>query len=350
MIKNQPKERLLNDPTSNQFPLKIDDTVYHKMIEEVEDYAILLLDPQGIVKSWNKGTEKIKGYTSKEIIGKDFRIFYTSDDQKMKLPDDLLDEARKNDKAYHEGWQLRKDGTRFWGNTTITSIHNNNEVIGFTKVTRDLTGKKQLEDNILKAVINAQEKERHEISEELHDNVAQILTTAQLLLQAAEKQSDSPLMVRGRLQVMQAVIEIRNISHRLNPSALLLSGLYDAVGDLVKTINQANTLQVTFSSMPGDEDLSSEVQLVLYRIVQEQISNILKHAGATSAHIDLHEAGKKILLTITDNGRGFQPNTVKKGLGLQNIFYRVELYKGNAAIVSSPGMGCTIKVSIPLGD
>lgn len=120
---------------------------YHHMIEEVEDYAILFLDTNGIIKSWNKGAEKIKGYQAAEIIGKNFRVFYTPEDQASRLPEKLIAGAVQYGKAQHEGWRVRKDNSRFWGSIVITAIHNNkNQVTGFTKVTRDLTATKKSED------------------------------------------------------------------------------------------------------------------------------------------------------------------------------------------------------------
>src|SRR5690349_20733961 len=112
---------------------------YHKMIAEVSDYAILLMTPEGIIENWNKGAENIKGYTAKEIIGKSFRQFYTEEDQKNKLPDKLLEEARIHGRVAHEGWRVKKDGTKFWGSVVITALHDDfGNVIGFSKVTRDL--------------------------------------------------------------------------------------------------------------------------------------------------------------------------------------------------------------------
>jgi PAS domain S-box-containing protein len=120
---------------------------YHKMVEEIEDYAILLLDVNGTVINWNKGAEKIKGYKANEIIGKNFHLFYTSEDRKNRLPEKLLQKASLNGKAREEGWRVRKDGTRFWGTILITAIHDeNNNVIGFSKVTRDLTERKDAEE------------------------------------------------------------------------------------------------------------------------------------------------------------------------------------------------------------
>jgi PAS domain S-box-containing protein len=113
---------------------------FNKMVEEIDDYAILLLDKNGKLENWNKGAEKIKGYTTKEIIGKHFSIFYSEYDKNTLRPQRLLSQAEKIGVARDEGWRIRKDGSRFWGSIVITAIHDDHgEVIGFTKVTRDLT-------------------------------------------------------------------------------------------------------------------------------------------------------------------------------------------------------------------
>jgi PAS domain S-box-containing protein len=122
---------------------------YHKMVEEVEDYAILLLDVHGTIQNWNKGAAKIKGYTEAEIVGKNFRVFYLAEDRQRRLPEQLIDEAVRNGKAIHEGWRLRKDGTKFWGSIVITALHDDHGgILGFSKVTRDLTDIKAAGDQI----------------------------------------------------------------------------------------------------------------------------------------------------------------------------------------------------------
>ncbi|WP_432671167.1 PAS domain S-box protein [Flavobacterium sp. SM2513] len=119
---------------------------FNKIVDEIEDYAILLLDEKGIIEKWNKGAEKIKGYTSREILGKNFTIFYPPTTIKNQRPKALLALAKKTGVARDEGWRLRKDGSSFWGSTVITAIHNEkNQTIGFTKVTRDLTVLKEAE-------------------------------------------------------------------------------------------------------------------------------------------------------------------------------------------------------------
>ena len=113
--------------------------LHKKMIEEIQDYAIVLLDIDGTILTWNKGVERIKGYTAEEIIGQNFSIFYMPQDRQAQLPQRLLDHATKEGRARHIGRRVRKDGTLFWRSILITALHDDqNEVVGFTKLTREL--------------------------------------------------------------------------------------------------------------------------------------------------------------------------------------------------------------------
>jgi len=135
---------------------------YHLMIGEVEDYAILMLDRDGIVRNWNLGAEKIKGYKEQEIVGTHFRIFYLPRDREAGLPEQLIERAAREGKAVHEGWRMRKDGTAFWGSIVITALHDaSGQVVAFSKVTRDLTERKRSEDKLLQYArqLEAQNKE-----------------------------------------------------------------------------------------------------------------------------------------------------------------------------------------------
>ncbi len=116
--------------------------LHKKMITEIQDYAIILLDIDGTILSWNKGAEKIKGYKEEEIIGQNFRIFYMPQDRQAGLPEQLIAQAIKEGRARHIGRRLKKGGVIFWGSILITAIHNDNgEVIGFTKLTSDVDDK-----------------------------------------------------------------------------------------------------------------------------------------------------------------------------------------------------------------
>lgn len=113
--------------------------LHSKMISEVQDYAIILLDIDGTILTWNKGAQSIKGYKESEILGQNFRIFYLPRDREEKLPEKLIDLAIKEGRAKHIGRRVRKDGSIFWGSILITALHNDTgEVIGFTKLTKEL--------------------------------------------------------------------------------------------------------------------------------------------------------------------------------------------------------------------
>jgi PAS domain S-box-containing protein len=113
--------------------------LHKRMIEEIQDFAIILLDRDGTILTWNKGVEKIKGYKESEIVGQHFRIFYMPLDRDAQLPEELLEHARKEGRAKHVGRRVRRDGSTFWGSIVITAIHDDDgEVIGFTKLTREL--------------------------------------------------------------------------------------------------------------------------------------------------------------------------------------------------------------------
>jgi PAS domain S-box-containing protein len=113
--------------------------LYRKMVEEVQDYAIVLLDTEGTILSWNKGVEKIKGYKANEIIGQNFNIFYMPQDRQAGLPQLLINQAIKEGRARHIGRRVRKDGTTFWGSIVITALHDEKGgVVGFTKLTKEL--------------------------------------------------------------------------------------------------------------------------------------------------------------------------------------------------------------------
>ncbi len=132
-------------------------------MKPIEDYAILLLDENGIILDWNKGFEKNKGYKANEIIGKNFRVFYTAPDRENKLPEQLIAKAIANGSAGHEGFLMRKDGTTFWGSTLISALFDKNEQLtGFLKISHDLSDKKELEEKLkkLNEELEQQVKER----------------------------------------------------------------------------------------------------------------------------------------------------------------------------------------------
>ncbi len=157
------------------------------ILENIQDYAIFLLDPSGIVASWNKTAEKIKGFTADEIIGKNFTIFYTPEDIRAGKPKKLLEVAAEKGRAEDTTWRLRKDGSRFWGNVIITPIHGSDgKLTGFVKVTRDLSAQKELQN--AKDKLFAELEERiEERTRELAAETAEARASAERLLQSEDK-------------------------------------------------------------------------------------------------------------------------------------------------------------------
>lgn len=203
---------------------------------------------------------------------------------------------------------------------------------------------------IIKAIMEAQEKERREISSELHDNVNQILTTCKLFLEIARNNPADERFIDACHQNIQKVIEeIRNISHNLAPYTLKDLGLAAALHDIVQRINQSGKLMIRLLSIEDLEEdvISPDIKLAIFRIVQEKISNVLKHSHATELMIEISVREGRVFLILTDNGRGFDEKAVKKGMGLNNIHSRVEFHKGHMQLRSTPGAGCELKVELP---
>ena len=124
-----------------------EDERYRILVEGITDYAVYMLDSNGIVTSWNAGAQKFKGYTPSEIIGRHFSCFYTPEDRDAGLPERALATAAREGKFETEGWRLRKDGSRFWTHAVIDAIREpSGKLIGYAKITRDLTERKVAEE------------------------------------------------------------------------------------------------------------------------------------------------------------------------------------------------------------
>ena len=124
-----------------------DERAVEAVVRQVSDYAIIALDPHGVIESWNLGAERVKGYTPEQALGQNFAMFYTEDDRRAGLPGRLLARARSAGRVEHRGWRVRRDGSQFWGDVVITALHDEaGHHTGFAKVTRDLTEQHRLEE------------------------------------------------------------------------------------------------------------------------------------------------------------------------------------------------------------
>ncbi|HSV11116.1 MAG TPA: PAS domain S-box protein [Hanamia sp.] len=219
----------------------------------------------------------------------------------------------------------------------------------------DVTERNIYEKKIMKAIIKTQEDERYEIGAELHDNVCQLVATSQLSLSmlkgyvAPEKMD---IFNQSREYLSLVLDEIRNLSHRLAPAFFDDSTLEEAFSKLLNTFNPEGQYEILLhvDDAVKNYPLSLEIQVNLYRILQEQLRNIQKYAKAGLLKVDVLLHKNILKMTISDDGIGFNINSVKSGIGLANIKRRIELFSGNFQLESSPGVGCNVLIDIPLQE
>jgi two-component system sensor histidine kinase UhpB len=205
---------------------------------------------------------------------------------------------------------------------------------------------------ITEAVILAQEKERTEIGKELHDNVNQILGASNLYVNTAmtDEEMRQELLERSTVLISRAINEIRKISKSLITPGLREIGLLESIEDITDDMKVAKGIHIQLDIHNIIEsEVDEQRKLTLFRIIQEQLNNIMKHAKATEVLIRLSIEGPDIVLTVVDNGVGFDISRHRKGVGITNIISRTELFKGKVEIQSRPGDGCVLTVRLPVG-
>jgi PAS domain S-box-containing protein len=230
-------------------------------------------------------------------------------------------------------------------------------MIGFLQ---DISNLKQLENQLVEeklekqkeiseTIIRVQEKERTRIGHELHDNVNQILSTVKLFVDMITPISSEqePFKEKSLQYILLAIEEIRKLSKEMVEPQLQNAGLIKSVNSLIEDIHLSTNININFSYDEENEYLSPGKKITLFRIIQEQLKNVLNHSKAKKVEICLRTNEKDIQLQITDDGIGFFPRKSHRGIGLSNIYERTRFYNGYAEIQSSPGKGCTMIVNIP---
>lgn len=206
-----------------------------------------------------------------------------------------------------------------------------------------------------RAVIETQEQERKRIAQDLHDGLGQLLSTARLNVAGLEDalttddDENDKLWNNAINLIDESVTEVRNISHNMMPSALIRLGLISALREQVKKINQAGSVEVELEVEGINGRLPEATEISLYRITQETLNNTLKHAEAKHINISLSRMGERIVLSITDDGKGMDVKNIElsTGIGWKNIYSRVELMNGEIDINSTAGRGTKLLVSVP---
>jgi len=209
----------------------------------------------------------------------------------------------------------------------------------------------EMKKRINQATVDSQEQERSEIGRELHDNINQVLTTTKLYLElaAANDEVAEELLKKSCVNIGNVIHEIRQLSRSLMDPTLGDLGIVDSINDLVGNLNFTKKVRITLDIEEAIENtLDKNQKLTIFRILQESLNNVVKHAGANFVTVSIGYNNDNIYLQVKDDGIGFLPESVKKGAGLKNITNRVYLINGHFAIESTPGNGSTVKINFPI--
>ncbi len=354
---------------------------FRLLVEGVSDYAIYMLDPEGIVTNWNSGAERIKGYSADEIVGQHFSRFYRPEERADGVPQRALDTARRVGKYEAEGWRMRKDGNAFWASVVVDAIHDETgALMGFAKVTRDLTEKRAAEERLrhsqkLEAVGLLTGGVAHDFNNLLTAIIGnlELLATTLPAQERVQRYADAALRAASRgARLTEHLLafsrrqelrpEIASINHLLQDMLILcqrtvgdsIELVLDLADDLWTCCIDATQFSATVFNLLGNaRDAMGGVGQIT--IASENVATI-----ATDA-IDL-EPGDYVMLSVTDTGcgmdaavlsRAFEPFYTTKdvgkgtGLGLSQVYGFAKQSGGAARIESKAGFGTTVRVYLP---
>jgi PAS domain S-box-containing protein len=351
------------------------------LVAAVQDYAIFMLDPEGRIRTWNAGAQRIKGYEASEIIGQHFSVFYADEDLKARKPQRELEVAVRDGRIEDEGWRVRKDGSRFWANVIITAVRNSNgELLGFGKVTRDFTermlAQRALEESQRKLrdsetslrqlslhLLRTQDEERRRIGRDLHDSLGQYLSVLKMKLDSLVGKIDDRVPSEGEdlkkcaQLTADAVTEVRTISYLLYPPMLEEMGLRSAIAWYVDGFASCSGVKTAFEVSPHFPRISRDLELALFRVLQESLTNVHRHSGSPTATVRLSLRHSEVILEVSDCGKGVesrkleefgQDNMGSLGVGLRGMSERMRQLGGNLELSSTPkGTTVIARVHVP---
>jgi PAS domain S-box-containing protein len=379
---------------------------YRLLVQGVQEYAIFQLDPTGHVVSWNAGAERLKGYTAEEIIGKHFSIFYPPEDQLDEKPQHILARATQQGQSEDEGWRIRKDASRFWASVVVTALRDSaGTLLGFAKLTRDTTKTREKEQALTKAkellelrieqrtavltrvnqelrteiaereraeeqlrtsldqlralaarLQSVREEERTSIAREIHDELGQGCTAIKMDLaligrRLTKRQTKLRAKVDSAMQLADDMIGmLRKIASQLRPRTLDDLGLSAALEAQAQEFESRTGILCRVTLPQEPLVLDADISTAVFRIFQESLTNVARHAHATRVEARLERQNNRITFQVSDNGEGFDPEKAKanKSLGLVGMQERAFLLNGDLKIAGVPGAGTTMTLTIPL--
>ena len=341
---------------------------FRLLVDGVQEYAILTLDPEGRITSWNAGVERISGYSAGEVLGRHFSLFYEEPDVAQGTPQQHLKAAAERGWSEDEGWRIRKDGTRFWANVLITAVRDSAKaLVGFSLITRDITERKRVQTELvqqrarLRALATrleaAREEERTKIAREIHDELGQALTALQLDLNWLDHNLHDRTALKPKVQHMTTVLRdtltaMQGLAAELRPPVLDRLGLRAAILALAREFESRTGVRSRVEVTAEEVALDGDLATAIYRILQEALTNVSRHAGATRVDIVFRHTPARLELEVRDDGRGITEQELAdhRSLGLLGMQERAQNWGGEVSIDGIPGQGTWVRVTIPLGE
>jgi PAS domain S-box-containing protein len=337
------------------------------IVESASD-AIIAKDLDGIIQSWNKGAETIFGYTAEEVIGKPVTILIPP--ERLDEEPGILARIRRGEAVQHyETIRRRKDGRLIDISLNVSPVTDaHGIVIGASKIARDITEHKRIESalretEMMHRLVEMQEAERARIARDLHDHIGQMLTALRLKVERLYDMIPKNELARNQIMSIREIAakmdrDVGFLSRELRPTELDSLGLYNAIGAFVNEWSRqfgvdAEFQAVNASANSSNGNLPREIETNLYRITQEALNNIVKHADATHVSVLLHSRPESIGLVVEDDGVGFDAEAPRDlngshGYGIIGMRERTELLGGSFEIESGEDSGTSIHVRIPL--
>jgi len=369
---------IINRPVSNPPAEQID--LFRLLVESIRDYAIFVLDPEGKVLTWNPGAQAMKGYTKEEILGVHFSKFYLPEAVQSGWPARELTLAEKEGRFADEGWRVRKDGTSFWASVIITALRSGDgKLSGFAKVTQDMTERRRGEERVqalnrelrqrvsqldesrrlieLRTIelqrlsaqlLHIQDEERRRLARELHDHLGQQLS---LLKMSLSKFSDNKEVIE---LADTALASVRNLSYLLHPPLLDETGLRSALFWYVDGLVKRSGIQISLTVKPQIfPRLSKDLETTIFRVVQEALTNVYRHAATDSARVEIDNQSEWVLVRVRDHGKGLPQEIAGKtpfanlGVGIAGMRERVRQLGGELTVLRAEP-GTLVEAKIPL--
>ena len=356
---------------------------FHLMVESVTDYAIVMLDPQGRIMSWNSGAQRIKGYSAEEIVGQSFTRFYSSKDAERGAPTRDLEAARTRGRFEDEGWRMRRDGSTFWANIVLTAVLDHvGNLRGFAQLTRDLTGRRQAEEDIAKAKAVAEKTSLASVeflsgmSHELRTSLNAILGFAQLM--ESEQPPPTPSQKESVAKIVQAGWYLMELINEVMDLAMIESGrlswslepmsLADVMHECQAAIEpqaQKSGIRMTLPEIDGQCFIKADRTRVK-QVLTNLLSNAIKYnrpGGSVVVECSV-SAPQRVRISVTDTGAGMQPEHLAQlfrpfsrvgqetsaaagaGIGLVVTKRLVELMGGAIGVRSHVGKGSVFWIEL----